>query len=791
MFLPSRFLVSATAHPQLQHGPTPQELRASVLDFVTNLVVANTAFVHTCLQVLVYSFLPPPAPPPPVDPADAGKLWQPSAREAEVQAAVIAALDRVLQLVPTASGSLVPLVVQHMPHRMRDTATQCLYLRCALAIAEAPTGVAIRDGLLGAIVEHLLSIDVEIKWEDIADPHVDEGAKAEEGGSEALEEENDEDDEDIFALEGVQDLDLSTVHRDHHGARDGWEGAASTSSGHHGAAAAAAAPATQQAAADAAAAGTSDAAAAGAAAAAKPPVDETAHKLDCMLHLVFEHLGARCSDAEGTKQLWSALLAIFERSILQTHRSKFTQFLLFYVCVREPEHCSRSLVRLLLSRVQDSGQPPTLRAACAAYLSSFLARAAFLPQATVTSTLKRLARFCLNYASALFPSREVQLSSGGPGSVRDLTTLMVNVHATSSSGTPETPRSALSSKQQVLYSCCQGLLYVLCYHLTPVLGAFGADRAAPAAKALADLVTTDVGQLVRHACAPLAVCLPSVAAEFSHQAAALELLQCGPLLPDADADAPSARANRPLEMFFPFDPFLLQHSASHLRLAETYVRWRRGHPTTVARAAAWAKANGGGGGGDLSGSSEDREMLEGDHEGEESGRDGASGSSDDDDEGMTSTSDSEDGDGAMDSDSEDGDIRFGVAPRPFLVGSLRRNPSVKRPMLGTSYTSYTSNNTTDDGGSAYGGSPILVNYISPVDPHAAGASGLSPPPPGGFAFRSSPGLGGAAVVTPGLGGAVGAAAGSGDHGRAAGTIGSTSSGAKAIAKPPAKKIAKV
>lgn len=33
-----------------------------------------------------------------------------------------------------------------------------------------------------------------------------------------------------------------------------------------------------------------------------------------------------------------------------------------------------------------------------------------------------------------------------------------------------------------------------------------------------------------------------------------------------------------MEMFFPFDPYLLKRSSRHLRLKDNYVRWRHGHP---------------------------------------------------------------------------------------------------------------------------------------------------------------------------------------------------------------------
>lgn len=45
-------------------------------------------------------------------------------------------LPQVLALVPTAPAALLPLVVQHMPHKLRDRPTQCLFLRGLFAVAE-------------------------------------------------------------------------------------------------------------------------------------------------------------------------------------------------------------------------------------------------------------------------------------------------------------------------------------------------------------------------------------------------------------------------------------------------------------------------------------------------------------------------------------------------------------------------------------------------------------------------------------------------------------------------------
>ena len=76
---------------------------------------------------------------------------------------------QVLALVPTAPARLVGCVAGGWPHRSRDAAAQCLALRGALLLAERPAAArGVREGLLAAAAEHLLGLDVEVRWEDIA-----------------------------------------------------------------------------------------------------------------------------------------------------------------------------------------------------------------------------------------------------------------------------------------------------------------------------------------------------------------------------------------------------------------------------------------------------------------------------------------------------------------------------------------------------------------------------------------------------------------------------------------------
>ncbi|GFR40492.1 hypothetical protein Agub_g1060 [Astrephomene gubernaculifera] len=552
---------------------------SAVLDFTRTLVVANSAFTHTCLQLIVYSFTPPPGPPKPDDPSQEPLgPWRPSEQALTVHQSLLSSLSRLLGLVPTAPTNMLPLIVAQMPHKLRDRNTQCLYLSALFRIAEDRSGAPIREALLTAVVEHLLSLDVEIKWEDISDVPTGEDEDEDDGAN-----------EDIFELEGMlaSELDINADPEElaqrqamlamRHGGdgRGGWEGAAGGRQ--H--------PQQQQ------------------QASTCSPVDEMANKMDSMMELAFEHLGKRIAAGE-LRRLWDTLLSAFERTVLNTHRSKFTQFLLFYTCMHNPTVCPASLIRLLLLRLRDARQPPITRAACAAYLASFLARAAFLSESLVVKTLQELAAFCVNYCNSQTGSFGAASSaaSAGPSELSE----SMPYAGLSSEG-----EISMTQRHQVLYAAVQAVLYVLCYHMHTIVGSqqqpqpqqqpqAGAHQAASAASAtggnerkqLADSLTAmvrgPVWQVLNHPqLRPLGVCLPSVAAEFVHQASSLGLVDCRPLLSQVE---PATRSQRPLEMFFPFDPYLLRRSSRFLQLKKSYVKWRHGHPQSAAAAAAEAEA---------------------------------------------------------------------------------------------------------------------------------------------------------------------------------------------------------
>ncbi|MEW5303167.1 MAG: hypothetical protein WDW36_005886 [Sanguina aurantia] len=720
----------------------PQAVRDALVGVISNLVVANTAFVHTCLQMLVGSFTPPAS--PPIPEADLGP-WVPSEQEVAVQACVLQALSKptchtpttpvtppphpshphptpvtpppharhaptprlshphptpvtppphpchaptparhtptprpsrphptpvtppphpshphpppvtppprlshphptpvtppphachtptppnvcrqVLSLVPTAAPVIVELVARALPHKMRDRSCHCLFLSAMLSVAETRQGAPIKESLLTVAVEHLLSMDVEIRWEDIVD--VPTGDDAEEGDSEEV--------DDIFEIEGMNDLDINDDDNSDEGrlgsaanaaavahglSRGGWEGGA----------VAVAAPQGMEGvdAAEAEAA----AAAATAAASGRGPVDQAASKQDSLMDIVFGHVGRRLEAGE-LRQVWATLLSVFESALLHTHRSKFTQYLLFHVASSDPASCAPSLLRLLTSRLKDARQPQITRSACAAYIASFLARSAFVPSQLVVDTLSEVASWCNEYAGGINSSS----SSGNFPSLTKIPSskaLAAASDATATAGADLGMQDA-TARHQVFYAAVQAILYVLCYHLSGIMAPTAPGELQPGLldasnSRLADsatlLLKQQVWPLLSHRLAPLVVCLPSVVAEFGQQATALGLMECLPLIPNAEQ---LRRALRPLEMFFPFDPYLLKRSSKWLRLKETYVRWRAGHtrgtPGSVSKpwqSSASRRRRGMTGGSDVGGASElgaasdiDAEHMGGDSE---------------------------------------------------------------------------------------------------------------------------------------------------------------------------------
>ena len=117
----------------------------------------------------------------------------------------------------------------------------------------------------------------------------------------------------------------------------------------------------------------------------------TADKLDALLTLLMSHLDEKIaaetasSSSDASSHLdkhFQQLISVFESKILCTHKTKFVQFLLFFLSIKSERFCAMFLAQLLSLSVSPS-VPPLKRQCAVMYYSSFIARASFLAAESV------------------------------------------------------------------------------------------------------------------------------------------------------------------------------------------------------------------------------------------------------------------------------------------------------------------------------------------------------------------------------------------------------------------------
>ncbi|CAI7927570.1 unnamed protein product, partial [Closterium sp. NIES-54] len=588
------------------------DVAAAIIDFCTNLASANSACLPVALDILVRNLMPPSSGVPAFMGAHPAKLPAASAhpgapggaagavaaivaakarkgeelrRQSEVLRWVVGALSRICRLVPTASSRLLPLVLQRMPHKRVEKEFQCVYVAGMFALAEAEEGETVRDSFLAAVVDHLIQIDVEIRWEDISSdaavvattnaPDSSHTAAAAAAGA---------------AAGAATVAGASRVYMFHMDLHD------SAAAAHHAALSAAGSAAAFEAGVPGSEArhglllpcsgggGGANSSGGPAAAGAAAAVDEMAEKMDALMDLTFQHIRAR-SHAHQLPQVYEALIRSFDSTILDTYKSKFTQFLLFFACSLNPASLAAAFASHLTDILTSPSRSLNSRMSAAAYLASFLARASFIPLMHIVSSLTRVVEWCLAHSHSRRPDSPTGSTTAASSSSRGREGRQGKAERaapsprastggatrgrdggdTGGSGSPRSqPPLAPSPQDHIFYAACQAVLYVLCYRMQHLV----ADSHANSA-----LHAMPLNQLLSSHLRPLSVCLESVVFEFSRQAKLLSLLDCDAITSaqqHAEHGAGSAGGGEraaarfggenELDMFFPFDPYLLHHS---------------------------------------------------------------------------------------------------------------------------------------------------------------------------------------------------------------------------------------
>ncbi|RZC88162.1 hypothetical protein C5167_015969 [Papaver somniferum] len=255
-----------------------------------------------------------------------------------------------------------------------------------------------------------------------------------------------------------------------------------------------------------------------------------AEKLDSLMVLTCQHLKS-CAENGRLSEVFEALVHSFRFTVLNTHKSKFAHFVMFYACSLDPGKCGGKLATTLLNvfTFDSTGNPLITRMSAVSYLASYLSRGKFLEMPIIGKTLRSLLDWCLHYCR-LIDAEEKTLN-------------------------PEAHR--------LFYSGCQAAMYVLCFRMTEMLG----DP---------QIYQFPLQLIFEHSLNPLKVCLPSIVEEFLRQARAASLYMASDKfvsnnLLESDFSMAYGGLERP-DMFFPFDPCLLK-KCSETFITPNYLFW--------------------------------------------------------------------------------------------------------------------------------------------------------------------------------------------------------------------------
>lgn len=429
-----------------------------------------------------------------------------------------ALLEHLLNLVPTLPSSLAPLLVRNFPHKRQPQAAHVAYIRNLLRVTEYCGELSER--VLGLIVDRALMVDVEIQveLEEIEDAEPTDGELFEFDPFDTIvgQEGDSSDDEDEDVDDGLSDL--SSDASSDSDAED-----TPTDTRH---------------------------------------IHDMVSKLDAILKLVFDHFNKlhssmptvlvpssptlhpttthdRDPQSHEPHNLlaiqFHTLLAIFDRSILRTFKSRYTQFLLFWYASLHPEFSDLFLGLLVDKALFGSASASGVeRAAASSYIGSFVSRAQFIDREGAQRAVKVLCAFLGAHLDAV--------EAG----------------------------NADSNNHGVFYAVVQSVFLVFCFRWRdlqeePDEQTVGRKIWISELGVVQRVITSDLN--------PLKVCSQNVVHQFARIAQATDFTYCFSILeankrapyPVFAVVTPGSAGPQELHTFFPFDPFKLPRSGEYIQ----------------------------------------------------------------------------------------------------------------------------------------------------------------------------------------------------------------------------------
>ncbi|KAK0190546.1 RNA polymerase I-specific transcription initiation factor RRN3 [Armillaria mellea] len=457
-------------------------------------------------------------------------------------------LQHILSLIPTLPATLMPLLSRNFPHKRQNIASQSTYIRNLLRVCGYCPELS--DKILGTIVDRAIQIDVEIQveLEELEEAEADQDQEVFELDpfDVLIGQEGDDSDNDFSDLssDAGGDLDLDnhgrpeatitnvrhiqdmvkkldtilTLTLEHFDRSQSSTPKPSSPS-----------PPTPLPPLDLP---------------PLPPVYDSFNPLAISIHSPAPSISRppppstqtsstpqSSSPAPPSKTLalhitFTTLLAIFDRTILLTFKSRYTQFLLFWYTSLDPDFADIFLGMLIDRALINPSTPTVTRAAAASYIGSFVSRARFVDREGVRTVIRVLCDF--------------------------LATHLDNI---------EHAGSADSAQNSVFYAVSQSLFLVFCFRWRDMQEVEDEDIVkAEGKKWMRELGV--VHQVVNSSLNPLKVCSPNVAMQFARVANTVGFMYC--YTPPLTRIFATAAVNAELNTFFPFDPYKLPRSGAYI-----------------------------------------------------------------------------------------------------------------------------------------------------------------------------------------------------------------------------------
>ncbi|KAG8856741.1 hypothetical protein FRB96_006244 [Tulasnella sp. 330] len=413
-------------------------------------------------------------------------------------------LQRLLSLIPTLSTTLEPLLVRTFPHKRQEKNAQVTYIRNILRVSSYCPELG--DRILATVVDRAIQIDVEIQveLEDLDEDMLgDEVILHKDPFDTVLGQSDDGDDEEDSGGDALSDISSD----------------AESASSQLGA---------QQ---------------------KDVPTDlthvtEMISKLDAILKLLFEHLdeiGSQSqpgsSDTDSIpptpishphsppptleevhairRQKFLSLLTIFDRTIIRTFKSRYTQFLLFWYSSLDPEFADLFQGLLVSRALFEVEQPMVTRCAAASYIASLVSRARFVDR---DSTRQVVGLLC-QYLEGQLDELNVLIGGSGSG-----------------------PVNVSGGQFAVFYAVAQAVFLIFCFRWRDLLSDQGVGSVEDETDDLFGVKKLGLGstdgsrkwiseldvfpRLIPSPLNPLKVCSMNVVKQFAHIAQATGFVYC-------------------------------------------------------------------------------------------------------------------------------------------------------------------------------------------------------------------------------------------------------------------------